>query len=87
MAVDTRDKRFAMMNLGLPFLGFDHPLADNTIDQGDRQQFLWGYPGIAWLAPVLAAVVKAIVSPITMTGRVLLPPLARVRGASKGIIR
>ena len=85
MAVDTRYKRFAMMNLNLPFLGFNQPLADGIISSRDRQRFLWGYPGIVWAGA--AVVVKAIVSPIIMTGRILLPPLARVRGASKGIIR
>ena len=86
MAIATRDQRFAMIKLNLPFLGFNQMLPDGFIDQEDRQQFLWGYLNL-WASAAVLDVVKAILSPITMTGRVLLPPLARVRGASKGIIR
>ena len=76
MAVDTRDKRFAMMYLAMPWLGHDHPNADGAITKPDRQQFLWGYPGIAWQSTFAA--VKAIVAPVTMSGGVLLRNTATV---------
>ena len=53
MAVDTRDKRASAVGILLPW---HHmlPLADTTIDQGDRQQTAWSYRGILAAAlPVL----------------------------------
>jgi hypothetical protein len=54
MAIDTRNKRFAMMGLaGAPRLQM--PAPDGTIAQADRQQFLYGYPGILWGAAAVSA--------------------------------
>jgi hypothetical protein len=50
MAVDTASKRYAMMGLGAPHR-FVAPVPDGTIAQADRQQFLYGYPGILWDEP------------------------------------
>lgn len=89
MAIDTRNKRFSMMSLSMPFLGRDLPVADGTITQEDRQQFLWGYAGIVWAGGVVVATAaaKAIVSPITMTGGLVIKAPGLRRGAARGIIR
>jgi hypothetical protein len=47
MAIDTNNEKLALMEwcqVWEPGLPFD-PV---TIDQGAKQQFLWGYPGILW---------------------------------------
>lgn len=55
MAVDTRDKRFSMLGLGMPpRLVLPNP--NGSIDQGDRQQFAYSYRGIAFGAPSLAVI-------------------------------
>lgn len=51
MAVDTRDKRFSMINLCLPF-GRNLPAPDGTIDAEDRPFFLLLYVGILLGVPV-----------------------------------
>ena len=45
MAIDTKTKRLSIMNLGCPWRGL-LPEPDGTIDQADRQQFLYLYGGI-----------------------------------------
>ena len=50
MAVDTASRRYAMMGLFAPHR-FVAPVPDGTIAQADRQQFLYGYPGILWSEP------------------------------------
>ncbi len=46
MAIDTKSKRFSMMNMGSPAVVQPMPDPDGTIDQGDRQHFLGLYSGI-----------------------------------------
>jgi len=52
MAMDTRNERAGAVVVGLPFGGL-YPLADSTIDQADRQQSAYMYPGILAGAPVM----------------------------------
>jgi hypothetical protein len=65
MAVDTATKRYAMMGLCAPHR-FVAPVPDGTIGAADRQQFLYGYPGILWGAAVAPA---AFGRRFTATGR------------------
>lgn len=60
MAVDTRAKRFSMIDMENVWES-GIPAPDGTIGQGDRQHFLWSYSGILW------AVSAVIVLPITGT--------------------
>jgi len=50
MAIDTRDKRGSIIGIGLVVL---LPLANGTIDQGDRQQTAHTYVGIVSDLPVI----------------------------------
>lgn len=45
MAVDTRNKRFSMIGIDMPFLRV-FPNPDGTISAEDRQQYLGKYSGI-----------------------------------------
>lgn len=47
MAVDTRDKRFSIMQLNQSWRDVFMANPDNTIDTQDRAQLLWLYQGIA----------------------------------------
>ena len=47
MAVDSRDKRMSLIGLAAPVPAV-LPNPDGAFSQGDRQQLLWGYPGILW---------------------------------------
>ena len=50
MAIDTNDEKLALMEwdqVWEPGLPLDEA---SGFDQGDRQQLLWGYPGVLWLA-------------------------------------
>lgn len=51
MAVDTRRKRASLIGRGLPFR-ITLPLADGSIDQGDRRHLLGLYAGIETAPPV-----------------------------------
>jgi hypothetical protein len=46
MAVDTKDKRFSMLNLDGPDLLLPDP--NGSFNQGNRQQLLDKYSGILW---------------------------------------
>ncbi len=51
MAIDTNDKKLAVMDwcqVWEPAIPLDEAAG---FDQGDKQQMLWGYPGISWGAP------------------------------------
>lgn len=50
MAVDTRNKRFSMMMLALPF-GRVLPNPDGGFAQGDYEQLLLGYAGVQFSGP------------------------------------
>jgi hypothetical protein len=58
MAVDTREKRFSMMNFGLGIHLDNMFEADGTVDADDRQHLLDCYSGIAFAAPAGAAVAR-----------------------------
>lgn len=48
MAVDTPDRRFAMMGLARTGMGlYVMPIPDGVIDTDDRAHYLYLYPGIA----------------------------------------
>lgn len=55
MAVDTRNKRFGIVHIALPWRSGHFPNPDGTVDQSDRQQFLGYYPGISWSVLVVTA--------------------------------
>lgn len=49
MAISTVNEKLAVMsfhNVVMPNL----PLSPGTLGQDDKQQLLWGYPGITWSA-------------------------------------
>ena len=62
MAIDTRAKRFSMLNFGLPptLALFE---ADGTVDADDRAHMLNLYAGIALDAPVavVASIYRALI--------------------------
>jgi hypothetical protein len=47
MAIDTINKKLSMMEWGLPYEP-GLPMSPGTLGQDDKQQLLWGYPGILW---------------------------------------
>ena len=54
MAIDTTNEKLAIMECGQvwePGL----PLSPGTLGQDDRQQLLWGFPGVLWQAVGAAA--------------------------------
>ena len=51
MAVDTANKRYSMLGLGLDFMRL-RPVPDGSVDTADRLHFLPLYSGIAASAPV-----------------------------------
>ena len=65
MAVDTRQKRFGLMNVSMPWRGTSHPLTSG-IDADERAVMIFQYGGIAWSA---AAV---ITDNRTATGRLIM---------------
>ncbi len=46
MAIDTRAKRFSMLNFGDGVIQHSLPQADGTIDEGDRLMLLGLYSGL-----------------------------------------
>lgn len=52
MAVDTREKRFSVMNMGLP-IPFNLFEADGSVDSDDRAHLLDLYSGIAAIAAIV----------------------------------
>ena len=48
MAIDTNDKKLAVMQMGMPFAPAIALNETSPFSQGDKQQLLWGYPGILW---------------------------------------
>ena len=47
MAIDTTNKKLALMEWE-SFWEPGLPISPGTIGQDDKQQFVWGYPGILW---------------------------------------
>jgi hypothetical protein len=45
--IDTINKKLALINFGSVFQT-PLPMSPGTLGQDDRQQLLWGYPGILW---------------------------------------
>lgn len=54
MAVDSRNKRFSILNLFVQNLGHVFPNPDGAVGQADRQQFAFCYAGILF-NPLIAA--------------------------------
>ena len=48
MAIDTNDKKLALMQWNMPFAPATVLNETSPFSQGDQQQLLWGYPGILW---------------------------------------
>ncbi len=61
MAIDTDNKKLAIMEWG-NYWEPGLPLLPGAIfDQGEKQQLLWGYPGILWTeGAILLAVCQII---------------------------
>lgn len=72
MAVNTRDRRFSMLGLGLDALRV-RPNPDGTISTTDRLHLLPLYRGIAAAGP--SVIDPAAWSAITGIGGVLFPPM------------
>lgn len=51
MAIDTTNKKLGLINLMMPFQP-NLPVSPGSLGQDDKQQLLWGYPGILWGAVV-----------------------------------
>jgi len=51
MAIDSRDKRLSMMNVGMAF-SQTLPTPDATVNQSDRVMFLLMYSGTVFVASV-----------------------------------
>jgi hypothetical protein len=51
LAIDTTNEKLALINLMMPFQP-NLPVSPGTLGQDDKQQLLWGYPGILWAALV-----------------------------------
>jgi hypothetical protein len=56
MAIDTINKKLALLSFGQVFQP-NLPMSPSTLGQDDRQQLLWGYPGILWSAGAALAFV------------------------------
>ncbi len=65
MAVDTRAKRFSIMDSSIGASSM--PLADGSFAQGDRQHLIWGYSGILWSIPVITTILEHIYHDTPMT--------------------
>ena len=48
MVIDTNDKKLAVMQWNIPFAPAVVLSETSPFSQGDKQQLLWGYPGILW---------------------------------------
>jgi len=57
--LDTRDKRFSILGLDLPFPRV-FPNPDGAISANDRQQFIGKYEGIAFGAPVVSTLIPRL---------------------------
>lgn len=68
MAIDTNDEKLALMewdNVWEPAIPLDEAAG---FDQGDKQQLLWGYPGISWGGPPAAPTFGfKLISPLNIT--------------------
>ena len=53
MAIDTTNERLALIEYGDVFQP-GIPISNDGIGQDDKQQLLWGYPGILWAVIVVA---------------------------------
>jgi len=47
MAINTVNEKIALMEYWLPFY-WGTPTSVDGIGQDDKQQLLWGYPGLLW---------------------------------------
>lgn len=84
MAVDTRDERAAIITYALPVGVFPNP--DSDVDQADRQQVAFLYPGIL-AADAELAVGLVTIDPGTARHPYLSPGTARVPSLLPGTAR
>ena len=47
MAIDTINEKLALLEYGESYQP-GIPISNDGLDQGDKQQLLWEYPGILW---------------------------------------
>lgn len=47
MAIDTDNKKLALMSLEEPWMA-SVPISSDGLGQDDKQHLIWGYPGILW---------------------------------------
>jgi len=47
MAIDTNNKKFALITYQQPF-NTPIPSSDDGLGQSDKQDLIWQYPGILW---------------------------------------
>lgn len=73
MAIDTKAKRFSMMNMGHPGATIILPAPDGTIDAGDRAHLLGLYSGIT-LAGIVSRICNYF-SPILVSHNLTSPVL------------
>jgi len=53
MAIDTINEKLALLEYDEVYQP-GIPISADGLDQADKQQLLWGYPGILWVAAGLA---------------------------------
>ena len=60
MAIDTNNKKLAVMELDQAYEP-GLPLSPGVFGQDDKQQLLWGYPGILWEEVIIPDVSLSVV--------------------------
>ncbi len=83
MAIDTRQKRFGMMNVSMPWRGTSHPLTSG-IDADERAVMIFMYGGIAWTSVTVAdgRTVSGFVAPAITDGDKFRVRAVRTEGGS-----
>jgi len=52
MPITTNDEKLAVMQWNMPFAPAVVLNETSPFSQGDKQQLLWGYPGVLWVTTV-----------------------------------
>ena len=52
MAIDTNNKKFALITYQQPF-NTPVPISADGLGQDDKQHLIWQYPGILWVIPLI----------------------------------
>lgn len=60
MAIDTNNKKLALIHLRQPYQP-SPPASADGLGQDDKQQLLWEYPGISWGAPPASTVAIEVI--------------------------